>query len=175
MLVATLIAPAAAFAQGRADARVEPVVVTTTAVRIRTAPSSIALSTDEYGPGTQFRLAPSDYQLKDWYAIEYDGRVLYVPRYAAVMKGRAAMPAMMPAPAPVQNVVQAGAPVVMPAAAPAVMPAPPARTAQPAPEAPQPVIAEVIQMHEKVERPEILIGATYKIKSPLFEHALYVT
>jgi hypothetical protein len=35
--------------------------------------------------------------------------------------------------------------------------------------------AEVIQMHEKVERPETLIGATYKIKSPLFEHALYVT
>jgi hypothetical protein len=35
--------------------------------------------------------------------------------------------------------------------------------------------AEVIQMHEKVERPEVLIGATYKIKSPLFEHALYVT
>ncbi len=35
--------------------------------------------------------------------------------------------------------------------------------------------AEVIQMHEKVERPDALIGATYKIKSPLFEHALYVT
>jgi hypothetical protein len=35
--------------------------------------------------------------------------------------------------------------------------------------------AEVIQMHEKVERPEVLIGSTYKIKSPLFEHALYVT
>jgi hypothetical protein len=35
--------------------------------------------------------------------------------------------------------------------------------------------AEVIQMHEKVERPDTLIGATYKIKSPLFEHALYVT
>jgi hypothetical protein len=30
-------------------------------------------------------------------------------------------------------------------------------------------------MHEKVERPDALIGATYKIKSPLFEHALYVT
>jgi hypothetical protein len=30
-------------------------------------------------------------------------------------------------------------------------------------------------MHERVERPERLIGATYKIKSPLFEHALYVT
>jgi hypothetical protein len=35
--------------------------------------------------------------------------------------------------------------------------------------------AEVIQMHEQLERPERLIGATYKIKSPLFEHALYVT
>jgi hypothetical protein len=35
--------------------------------------------------------------------------------------------------------------------------------------------AEVIQMHEKVERPDVLIGSTYKIKSPLFEHALYVT
>jgi hypothetical protein len=35
--------------------------------------------------------------------------------------------------------------------------------------------AEVIQMHERVERPERLEGHTYKIKSPLFEHALYVT
>ncbi len=35
--------------------------------------------------------------------------------------------------------------------------------------------AEVIQMHESVERPETLVGSTYKIKSPLFEHALYVT
>jgi hypothetical protein len=34
---------------------------------------------------------------------------------------------------------------------------------------------KVIQMHEKLERPELLDGATYKIKSPLFEHALYVT
>jgi hypothetical protein len=36
-------------------------------------------------------------------------------------------------------------------------------------------IAEVIQMHERVERPDVLIGSTYKVKSPLFEHALYVT
>ncbi|MBP6309524.1 MAG: NrdJb, partial [Arenimonas sp.] len=36
-------------------------------------------------------------------------------------------------------------------------------------------IAEIIQMHEKVERPEALVGATYKIKSPLVEHAMYVT
>ncbi|GMU44828.1 MAG: NrdJb [Xanthomonadales bacterium] len=35
--------------------------------------------------------------------------------------------------------------------------------------------AEVIHMHERVERPERLDGSTYKIKSPLFEHALYVT
>lgn len=35
--------------------------------------------------------------------------------------------------------------------------------------------AEVIQMHESLARPETLVGATYKIKSPLFEHALYVT
>ncbi len=35
--------------------------------------------------------------------------------------------------------------------------------------------AEIIQMHEKVERPEVLVGATYKIKTPLSAHALYVT
>ncbi|GAB2626399.1 TSCPD domain-containing protein [Novilysobacter erysipheiresistens] len=33
----------------------------------------------------------------------------------------------------------------------------------------------VIQMHEKIERPETLVGSTYKLKTPLFEHALYVT
>ncbi len=33
----------------------------------------------------------------------------------------------------------------------------------------------VVQMHEKVERPEMLVGSTYKIKTPLSEHALYVT
>jgi hypothetical protein len=35
--------------------------------------------------------------------------------------------------------------------------------------------ADIIQMHEKVERPEMLLGATYKLKTPLSEHALYVT
>ncbi|MBA3487249.1 MAG: NrdJb, partial [Lysobacter sp.] len=35
--------------------------------------------------------------------------------------------------------------------------------------------AKVIQMHERIERPEVLIGSTYKIKSPLVEHAMYVT
>lgn len=58
-----------------------------------------------------------------------------------------------------------------------VKPDEPAKAAPAADESTTPVTptAEVIQMHEKVERPETLIGATYKIKSPLFEHALYVT
>jgi hypothetical protein len=33
----------------------------------------------------------------------------------------------------------------------------------------------VEQMNERLERPDVLEGSTYKIKSPLFEHALYVT
>ncbi|MFP4245062.1 MAG: NrdJb [Ectothiorhodospira sp.] len=34
---------------------------------------------------------------------------------------------------------------------------------------------KVIHMHEKLERPEMLLGSTYKLKTPLSEHALYVT
>jgi hypothetical protein len=33
----------------------------------------------------------------------------------------------------------------------------------------------VVHLHEKLERPEMLLGSTYKIKTPLSEHALYVT
>ncbi len=33
----------------------------------------------------------------------------------------------------------------------------------------------IVHMHEKVARPEMLFGSTYKIKTPLTEHALYVT
>ncbi|WP_379654753.1 NrdJb [Pseudoxanthomonas sp. UC19_8] len=36
-------------------------------------------------------------------------------------------------------------------------------------------VAEVIQMHERIERPDVLVGSTYKIKSPMVEHAMYVT
>ncbi len=36
-------------------------------------------------------------------------------------------------------------------------------------------VSNVIHMHEKVERPDVLIGSTYKIKTPLSDHALYVT
>ncbi len=33
----------------------------------------------------------------------------------------------------------------------------------------------VIRMHEKLERPEVLIGSTYKVKPPVADHAMYVT
>jgi hypothetical protein len=35
--------------------------------------------------------------------------------------------------------------------------------------------AEVIRMHEKLERPEMLLGSTYKVKTPVSDHAMYVT
>ena len=37
--------------------------------------------------------------------------------------------------------------------------------------------ADVIHMHERVERPEMLIGSTYKVKTPenVSAHALYIT
>ncbi|MEJ2043745.1 MAG: NrdJb [Reinekea sp.] len=33
----------------------------------------------------------------------------------------------------------------------------------------------IVQMHESLQRPEMLIGSTYKIKPPMSEHAMYVT
>jgi len=33
----------------------------------------------------------------------------------------------------------------------------------------------IIQMHESVKRPEMLVGSTYKIKTPASEHAMYIT
>ncbi len=35
--------------------------------------------------------------------------------------------------------------------------------------------SSIVQMHESVQRPEMLIGSTYKIKTPMSEHAMYVT
>ena len=35
--------------------------------------------------------------------------------------------------------------------------------------------AKVIRMHEEIQRPEMLIGSTYKIKTPVSDHAMYVT
>ena len=35
--------------------------------------------------------------------------------------------------------------------------------------------AQVVHFPEKLQRPEVLIGSTYKIKTPVSEHAMYVT
>jgi len=39
----------------------------------------------------------------------------------------------------------------------------------------KPIERELEKMHEKVARPEMLLGSTYKLKTPLSEHSLYVT
>src|SRR4029077_12492074 len=41
--------------------------------------------------------------------------------------------------------------------------------------APEREESKVIRMHEKLERPEVLIGSTYKVKTPVSDHAMYVT
>ena len=33
----------------------------------------------------------------------------------------------------------------------------------------------IVHLHEKLQRPEMLLGSTYKVKTPLSEHALYIT
>ena len=43
------------------------------------------------------------------------------------------------------------------------------------PPAPREPEVDIEQMHESLQRPEELEGRTYKIKTPLSEHALYVT
>ena len=53
----------------------------------------------------------------------------------------------------------------------------PAAADEPRPVAVEKLKAEdnVIWMHEKLERPDVLIGSTYKIKTPVSDHAMYVT
>jgi len=36
-------------------------------------------------------------------------------------------------------------------------------------------LAEVVHMHESVQRPDMLVGSTYKVKTPVTEHAMYIT
>ena len=38
-----------------------------------------------------------------------------------------------------------------------------------------PYAGKVATMHDKVERPQMLVGSTYKIKTPVSQHAFYVT
>lgn len=35
--------------------------------------------------------------------------------------------------------------------------------------------ADVIRMHERLERPDKLVGSTYKVKTPVSDHAMYIT
>ena len=35
--------------------------------------------------------------------------------------------------------------------------------------------SKVVRMTEEVQRPDVLIGSTYKIKTPVSDHAMYVT
>ncbi|MFT4997800.1 MAG: hypothetical protein ACI8RO_001149 [Flavobacteriales bacterium] len=46
---------------------------------------------------------------------------------------------------------------------------------EPAPVLEEKKTADIVHMHEKVDRPEMLHGSTYKIKTPDSEHALYIT
>ncbi|MEA3244144.1 MAG: NrdJb [Pseudomonadota bacterium] len=34
---------------------------------------------------------------------------------------------------------------------------------------------KIVHLHEKLKRPDMLLGSTYKVKTPLSEHALYIT
>ncbi|MDA7968650.1 MAG: NrdJb [Gammaproteobacteria bacterium] len=45
----------------------------------------------------------------------------------------------------------------------------------PAPPQPDAEGGNVARMHEKVERPEMLVGSTYKIRTPVSKHAFYIT
>jgi hypothetical protein len=41
---------------------------------------------------------------------------------------------------------------------------------------PQPIPGtNVVQMHERLERPDMLVGSTYKVKTPVSDHAMYIT
>ncbi len=51
----------------------------------------------------------------------------------------------------------------------------PGEPAQPAAPVEEKREDKVVQLHEKLERPDMLLGSTYKVKTPLSEHALYIT
>jgi hypothetical protein len=66
------------------------------------------------------------------------------------------------------------------APAPAAQPSAPVAAPSPAPVLDKAAeakreMAKVIQMHERLERPEMLIGSTYKVKTPVSDHAMYIT
>jgi hypothetical protein len=50
-----------------------------------------------------------------------------------------------------------------------------AKAEQAAQAAESPKVAEIVQLGEPLSRPEKLVGNTYKVKTPVTEHALYIT
>ena len=125
LAAALLLAAVPVLAQGRSDtgARVESVVVTAPAVRVRTAPSISSLSIDEFREGAVFPLASDAYQSQDWFGIVLDGRVAFIPRYAVAPRPVAAPRAAMVEAAPVR-LAGAPAPIMPTQVAPTPMPAP---------------------------------------------------
>ncbi len=73
---------------------------------------------------------------------------------------------------PAASAKSAAVPAAVPPASPP--PAPPAAVGQTVRDK-HGHLAQVIRMHEKLERPEVLVGSTYKIKTPISDHAMYVT
>ncbi|OEY67336.1 NrdJb [Marinobacter sp. X15-166B] len=49
------------------------------------------------------------------------------------------------------------------------------KQADAASEQPAAPVAKPVQMNESIERPDFLLGTTYKIKPPIAEHAMYIT
>jgi hypothetical protein len=139
LVAALLAAPALASAQRRAASasRVESVVVTAAAIRVRTAPSATSLSIDDFSQGTVFQLAPDEYQSNDWYGVMLDGRIAYLPRNAAAPRARGSR-AVIAEPVEAATVTQAGTPAV---AAPAPM-----AEREPAPVASRPAPDEPVAM-----------------------------
>jgi hypothetical protein len=135
LVAALLAAPALVLAQGRTGpaSRVEAVVVTIPAVRVRTAPTGTSLTIDEFTQGTVFPLAPDEYQSKDWFGVMLDGRVAFLPRNAATPRVRGSRAVIAEPPPEVAAVTQAGAPAPAPAATPAAMATRQAPMPEPAP------------------------------------------
>ncbi len=50
----------------------------------------------------------------------------------------------------------------------------PTAKVEPKAEASAPAV-QAVRMNEKIERPEVLLGSTYKVRTPVSDHAMYVT
>jgi hypothetical protein len=142
LAAALFVAPTQVSAQGRVDSgnRGEAVVITVASVRVRTAPSISSLSIDEFAQGSVFPLAGEEYQTTDWLGVIVDGRIAYVPRFAAALRQRAAEAAPSSSTAAQGAVMQSGAPASAPAATLAARPRTAERVPAPVAAAPAPAV-----------------------------------